>query len=111
MNNSEIIKMEAYPIEKAIETSGKFYIHTVLFEIFDALNKGIKSASENGYYSATVNYEYPSFYSDFKVEQVKDIVKKIYEKEGYIVKCGENSYKKNNLLFTVTWVDKELMGE
>lgn len=101
------MELNVYPIGKAIENSKKFYINNILPEIFDALNKEIQLKSEDGYFSATINYEYPSFYRDYKIKQLQEVVKRLYEKAGYIVDCGEDPYEKNTLIFTITWVDKE----
>ena len=101
------MKLNVYPIGKAIDNSKKYYIDNILPEIFDALNKEIQLRSEDGYYSATINYEYPPFYRDYKIKQLQEVVKRLYEKAGYIVDCGENPYEKNTLIFTITWVDIE----
>lgn len=100
--------IKAYPIEKAIENSKKSYIHNLLPEIIKDLNEEIKIRSEDGYYSATLAYKYPSFYSDFKIEQIQEVIKRIYEKAGYIADCEKSPYHKDyTLLFTITWKDNE----
>ena len=100
-------KLKVYPIGKAIDNSKKYYVSNILPQIFDTINKEIQLRSEDGWYSATINYEYPSFYRDHRIEQIQEVVKRVYEQAGYIVDCGENPYEKNTLIFTITWKDEE----
>lgn len=98
------MKLQVYPIEKAIDNSNKHYVTNILPNLFNLLNEKIKKESENGYHSATLVYKYPSFYSEFQIKQIKDVVKKFYGDNGYIVDCDDDPYYKiKALIIKITW--------